>query len=120
MTHILRAALIAGLLAVAGSPALAQDGEETPGDEAPTFRCFVRDAQIFPDVTQLRCHNSSPAGIRIFAVDTAQPFSNAVTLRVLQAFRARQPIMVTYAPEPDLNPNGCPRRTCRRIINLVL
>ena len=82
------------------------------------FRCMVQDAQILPDRTHVRCLNRGMNGLSTFAADTAQPYSSQVVLAVVQSLRTQVPLVITYAPDVELNPEGCDVRNCRKIIDV--
>lgn len=88
------------------------------GDAPLKFNCVIRDAQILPDRTQMRCANTGLNGLNEFAAETNQPYANRVAAAIIQALRSGTPLMLTYAPSPELNPDGCSPRTCRKIIDV--
>lgn len=88
-------------------------------DDAPLkFNCVVRDAQILPGRTQVRCANKGLNGLSEFAAETTQPYAGRVADAIVHALRTGSPLMVTYAPSVELNPDGCNERNCRKIIDV--
>lgn len=88
-------------------------------DDAPLkFNCVVRDAQILPGRTQVRCANKGLNGLSEFAAETTQPYAGRVADAIVLALRTGTPMMVTYAPSVELNPDGCSERNCRKIIDV--
>jgi hypothetical protein len=82
------------------------------------FQCIVRDAQILAARTQVRCANRGLNGLSEFAADTNQPYAGRVASAIVQALRTGAPLVLTYAPAVELNPNGCDARICRKIIDV--
>lgn len=82
------------------------------------FNCVIRDAQILPDRTVVRCANKGLNGLSEFAAETNQPYANRVAAAIVQALRSGSPLILTYAPSAELNPDGCPIRNCRKIIDV--
>lgn len=88
-------------------------------DEAPLkFKCMIRDAQILPDRTHVRCANRGMNGVSEFAAETNQPYANQVASSIVQSLRTGTTLTITYAPSDELNPAGCDRRVCRKIIEV--
>lgn len=88
-------------------------------DDAPLkFNCIVRDAQILPDRTHVRCENKGLNGLSEFAAETNQPYANRVAEAIVQALRSGTTLVLTYAPSSELNPDGCLARNCRKIIDV--
>lgn len=88
-------------------------------DDTPLkFRCLVKDAQILPDRTHVRCSNRGMNGLSEFAAETNQPYANQVANAIIQSLRTGTSLVITYAPSDELNPEGCNRRTCRKIIEV--
>lgn len=87
-------------------------------DEPASFRCFVRDVMAFYDRTQVRCYNPVQGKIAFFAVDTAQPVAGTVITKALTGLQSGKPVMLTFAPTPDLNPPNCMPAACRRLIDI--
>jgi hypothetical protein len=88
-------------------------------DDAPLkFSCVVRDAQILPDRTHVRCANRGLNGLSEFAAETNQPYANRVASAIVQALRSGTTLVLTYAPSSELNPDGCNVRNCRKIIDV--
>jgi hypothetical protein len=82
------------------------------------FQCVVKDAQILADRTQVRCANKGMNGLSEFAAETNQPYANRVASAIVQALRTSTPLVLTYAPSIELNPEGCSERNCRKIIDV--
>lgn len=88
-------------------------------DDAPLkFTCVVRDAQILPDRTQVRCANKGMNGLSEFAAETNQPYAGRVANAIVHSLRTGTNLILTYAPSTELNPDGCSVRTCRKIIDV--
>lgn len=88
-------------------------------DDTPLkFQCMVKDAQILPDRTHVRCANRGLNGLSEFAAETNQPFANQVAAAVVQSLRTGARLVITYAPSDELNPDGCNRRVCRKILGV--
>jgi hypothetical protein len=107
---ILSVALGAGLAAAM----LARAQDDTPLK----FSCIVRDAQILPDRTHVRCANKGLNGLSEFAAETNQPYANRVAAAIVQSLRSGTTLVLTYAPSSELNPEGCLARNCRKIIDV--
>lgn len=111
-----RIVIIAGLAIVAG---LTASLFARASDDAPLkFRCMVRDAQILPDRTHVRCANRGLNGLSEFAAETNQPYANQVAAAIVQALRTGTTLVITYAPSDELNPDGCNRANCRKILDV--
>jgi hypothetical protein len=88
-------------------------------DDAPQkFQCVVKEAVISPDRTLVKCANRGLNGLSEFAAETTQPHAARVAVAMMQALRVGRPLVLTYAPSVELNPEGCHSRTCRKIIDV--
>jgi hypothetical protein len=107
--------------AAIGGPAVAGPAKAAPPfalDEPASYRCFVRDVMAFYDRTQLRCYSPVSGKIAFFAVDTNQPIAGTMMTKALNGMQTGKPVVVTFAPTPDLNPPNCAATTCRRLIDI--
>jgi hypothetical protein len=85
----------------------------------PNWRCFVRDAMVFYDRVHVRCYNKTTEGVTFFAVDTSQPIAVSLVTKALSAMQQGRPVKIAYAPESDLNPPGCRKTDCRRLLDIA-
>lgn len=107
-------------IAAIGLLASLDAGAAAPSGAPPAWRCFVRDAMVFYDRTHVRCYNKTGGGITYFAVDTGQPIAASVVSKALQAMQTGKPLRIVYAPGSDLNPPGCEKADCRRLLDVTL
>ena len=98
---------------------LATAAPPPPSAKPPSWRCFVRDAMVFYDRTHVRCYNKTAQGVTYFAVDTSQPIANSVVSKAVSAMQQGKPVKIVYAPGPDLNPPGCEKADCRRLLDIT-
>src|SRR5882757_4766120 len=96
-------------------PPSAQEQQHKP----PNWRCFVGDAMIFYDRVHIRCYNKTVEGVTFFAVDTAQPIAVSLVTKALTAMQQGRPVKIAYAPDSDLNPPGCRKTDCRRLLDIA-
>jgi hypothetical protein len=85
----------------------------------PNWRCFVRDAMVFYDRVHVRCYNKTAEGVTFFAVDTSQPIAVSLVTKALTAMQQGRPVKIAYAPDTDLNPPGCRKSDCRRLLDIT-
>lgn len=85
----------------------------------PNWRCFVRDAMVFYDRVHVRCYNKTAGGVTFFAVDTSQPIAVSLVTKALTAMQQGRPVKIAYAPDTDLNPPGCRKADCRRLLDIT-
>jgi hypothetical protein len=124
MWQVLATALIAAA-AVAAPPAAAPttpapaQSSQQQQNKPPNWRCFVRDAMVFYDRVHVRCYNKTTQGVTFFAVDTSQPIAVSLVTKALLAMQQGRPVKIAYAPDTDLNPPGCRKTDCRRLLDIT-
>ena len=137
MWQILATAVIAAAATVAPVPPVTSATTTVPAEQSPAppramapaqqeqqhkppnWRCFVRDAMVFYDRVHVRCYNKTAGGVTFFAVDTSQPIAVSLVTRSLLAMQQGRPVKIAYAPESDLNPPGCRKADCRRLLDIT-
>jgi hypothetical protein len=102
------------------SQARAQDEAYMPAPDAPgKFRCVIMRATILPDRIDVLCANKGLNGLNQFSAETGQPYASAIAAGIVVALRSQVPLIVTYAPDAELNPPGCSARSCRKMIAIA-
>jgi len=132
MWQFLATALVAAAAAAApatpatsttAQPPATQQAVATPQQpqqhKPPNWRCFVRDAMVFYDRVHVRCYNKTAGGVTFFAVDTSQPIAVSLVTKALSAMQQGRPVKIAYAPDSDLNPPGCRKTDCRRLLDIT-
>ncbi|MBI1213519.1 MAG: hypothetical protein GC190_18825 [Alphaproteobacteria bacterium] len=104
--------------AAGASPNRATQEAEFQSHRPPHWRCFVRDAMVFYDRVHVRCYNKTAEGVTFFAVDTSQPIAVSLVTKALSAMQQGRPVKIAYAPDTDLNPPGCRKADCRRLLDI--
>ena len=74
---------------------------------------------VFYDRVHVRCYNKTTSGVTFFAVDTSQPIAVSLVTRALTAMQQCRPVKIAYAPDTDLNPPGCRKTDCRRLLDIT-
>jgi hypothetical protein len=112
MWQVLATSIIIATAAAVAPPAQQQH-------KPPNWRCFVRDAMVFYDRVHVRCYNKTADGVTFFAVDTSQPIAVSLITKALSAMQQGRPVRIAYAPDGDLNPPGCRKTDCRRLLDIT-
>lgn len=74
---------------------------------------------VFYDRVHVRCYNKTDEGVTFFAVDTSQPIAVSLVTKALTAMQQGRPVKIAYAPDTDLNPPGCRKTDCRRLLDIA-
>lgn len=129
MWHLLATSLVMATAAAAPpqpapattAPAKPPQTQAAPPQQhkPPNWRCFVRDAMVFYDRVHVRCYNKTAQGVTFFAVDTSQPIAVSLVTKALTAMQQGRPVKIAYAPDTDLNPPGCRKTDCRRLLDIT-